>query len=413
MEPLRDSDLLRYLLSQADYDTIINYCRTYVQAQSICKSNVFWIHKAQQDFGTSADEFRNTILSPAQRYLKLLTQNGGVAYGAENFIRLDEFVRRAIQQDRSDLVQYAIDLGFDIWSILLYEYAKKGNKKMVDHYLKLTEDYNPAAQGALEGNHEQLFDYIRSEAPENYDWYWDHLGVAVIQSGNENLFYYIWNLVPEDYNRWGFFELAREAIEMGNQKLFDFIWMNAPEGYNWHLSYLVAPALENENKKLFDHVRSLNPGYDWDYDLLAGAAIEFNHKELFDYVRSLAPRNYPWYYNGFAEQAANDGNKQLFDYIRSLAPEDYDWDFQNLAEITLRSGHKEFFQYIESLAPSNYPWNIDVFANSIIISGNLRLLNWLINEKYPEYPWNYNSMIVIALATEDKEMLDYITKMNL
>ena len=40
---INDPFLLRYLLSQTDYDTVLNYCRSYVQAQEICEDQVSWI----------------------------------------------------------------------------------------------------------------------------------------------------------------------------------------------------------------------------------------------------------------------------------------------------------------------------------------------------------------------------------
>src|SRR5689334_10816439 len=120
---LNDSFLLRTLLFQADYDTILNYCRSHLQAQEICRDKVFWIQKAQKEFNISPNNFRNTTLSPAQRYLELLTQNDGIAYGSEQFISLDKFVKRAIRQNRNDLVEYAINLEFNNWQIPLKEYA--------------------------------------------------------------------------------------------------------------------------------------------------------------------------------------------------------------------------------------------------------------------------------------------------
>lgn len=90
---LNDPFLLRYVLLQANYNTVLEYCRSYFQAQSVCKDNVFWIQKAQKDFGISPDEFRDTASSPVLRYVEFLTQNGGVAIGSENFIPLYEFVK--------------------------------------------------------------------------------------------------------------------------------------------------------------------------------------------------------------------------------------------------------------------------------------------------------------------------------
>jgi hypothetical protein len=52
-----------------------------------------------------------------------------VAVGSEDFITLDEFVKRAIQQDKDHLIQLAGDLGFDNWRIPLFNYSIRGNRE--------------------------------------------------------------------------------------------------------------------------------------------------------------------------------------------------------------------------------------------------------------------------------------------
>lgn len=71
---------------------------------------------------------------------------------------------RSIEQDRPDLVQYITDLGFNDWSMPTYAYAKKGNKELVNYYLSLSKDYQSAANGALDSDHKELVDYIKSLA---------------------------------------------------------------------------------------------------------------------------------------------------------------------------------------------------------------------------------------------------------
>ena len=73
-------------------------------------------------------------LPPNIRYLELLTENGGVAMGSDDFISLDRFVRRAILRNKDYLIQYALSEGFDHWDEALIGYARKGNKEMVDFY---------------------------------------------------------------------------------------------------------------------------------------------------------------------------------------------------------------------------------------------------------------------------------------
>jgi hypothetical protein len=135
---LTDPLIIRNILLGADYDSIISYCSTtHIQGKQICEENAFWEQKALHDFNISFDFFRNTTLTPAQRYLELLTERGGVSKGSEKYINWNNFMKRAIQQDKRNLVQYAIDTGFNNWSIPLREYAAKGNREMVNFFLPI------------------------------------------------------------------------------------------------------------------------------------------------------------------------------------------------------------------------------------------------------------------------------------
>ena len=195
-------ELLWYMLQTANYDDVIEYCRSYIQAKQICRQNVFWIQKAQKDFGIPTNEFVNSRLSSSQRYLQLLTEEGGIAKGAEKYLGLNDFAARSIQQNREDLYQYALDLGFNDWTTALKEYAAKGNKQLVDYYLILTPNYQIAAQGALKGGYLELFNYIRSLAPIDYQWDYTWLAFNALTGGYIDLFNYVRSLAPINYD-WG------------------------------------------------------------------------------------------------------------------------------------------------------------------------------------------------------------------
>ncbi len=91
------------ILLHSDYDTVINYCRTHVGAQRICRDPLFWKVKANVILGIPQQIFEITTLTPAQRYLQLLSQLGGIAYGSERYMDPDQFMVRAIMQNRKDL----------------------------------------------------------------------------------------------------------------------------------------------------------------------------------------------------------------------------------------------------------------------------------------------------------------------
>jgi len=74
------------ILLNTDYDDVITYCRTHKEARFICQDTLFWQQKAQHDFNVSRDHFNDTLLSPIQRYVQLLTDYGGITIGSENFM---------------------------------------------------------------------------------------------------------------------------------------------------------------------------------------------------------------------------------------------------------------------------------------------------------------------------------------
>lgn len=71
---LDDPDILHSFLLYADYEDVINYCRSYKLASQICRNHFFWQQKAQVLLNVATENFNNengTIpRSPALRYLK-------------------------------------------------------------------------------------------------------------------------------------------------------------------------------------------------------------------------------------------------------------------------------------------------------------------------------------------------------
>lgn len=210
--------ILQNILFQLNWDSVINYCLSHKEAQSICRDSVFWEQKSFYDFNIPISVFRDTKLSADQRYLQLLTENGGVGRGSERFISLTELVRRAIRQNREDLVNYAIDQGFISWEILLEEYAVKGNSAKVNEYLKLLPTdygYRKAAEGALKGGYLKLLSEIISSSPTKvFDL--DQLAKAAAISGPEG-------------------------------KVFDFVRSQSPKDHEWNWSEILSGAIASQN----------------------------------------------------------------------------------------------------------------------------------------------------------------------
>lgn len=350
--------LLYHILFYTDYNTVLIYCRSCVQAQQIYQDPVFWEQRAVEILDLPRDIFRAVKLPPAQRYLQLLTERGGVAYGSEKYITLEQCLRRAIQQDRPDLIQYITShLRYDHWLIQLKEYARKSDKKHVDHFLRLTGNYRIAAQGVVEGelgespSSQLLFTEIRAAAPDDYPWNWN--------------------------------KLARLAVKHGHLSLFDDI---RSINCQWNWTELAGAAICI--KDTFEYIRSLAREYQWNWNYLAGQAAMQGNKGMFEYIRSLAPPDYEWHWNGLAEQAVVQGSKGMFEYIKSLTPPDHQWNWNDLAGYAARYGTEGAFEYIYSIAPLEYQWNWNYLSSHALIGGNRLLFDHIRSLAAPDYQWH-------------------------
>lgn len=395
LSPLDDPFLIHHILLYVDYESILNYCRSHKQAGNICRDHVLWERKALQDFDIPRNVFRNTKLSPALRYLQCLTYKGRVTFGSEIFIHLDKFMKLAIRQDRDDLVQYILGSGFDNYSLILREYASKCNLRHVEHFLKLSPDFNAAAVGALSGNHRQFFDYIRSIAPSNYKWCWDDLIWGAVFSNDEALFNHVEALLPKDYDfTWK--DVIYDSVTTGKLKTFEFIRsliLTRTPNYHFRWDFLVSAAAGTGNQGIFDHVRALGLQYSphpfEDWNEWAFGAIKSKNRQLFNHIRSLAPPGFVWEWDEFAIRALRGGDQQLFDCVRELGPQDLNWNWDKLIIGALFSEDSDLIQYVLKLTPSDYvlDWN-EIIAKAM----------WYKNEQIltlvpANFPLNWNEII--------------------
>lgn len=390
------SDLLLQFLLQSDYQTVLNLCQTNTLASQICHQGIFWLQKAEHDFGISPQEFQNTTLSPYQRYLQLYTQHEGVVIGSEQFISWNEFVRRAIRQDKNDLVQYAFDHGF--------------------------QNYLIAASGALRGRYIQLFDDIMKVTPE--DWkrnkgFWHKLFEAAIESGDKNLFSHVikvynkfdtYSSMSALYSSLSWDNLLGTALKIGNLDIFNYLLPLAQNSYNFNYdrnmtwNTIASEALKSGKRELFDYVRSIAPPtVIWFWNMLVDGAIASGNLELFNYIQSIAPANWNWDWNLLASAA---GNKGMFNYIRGLAPANWDWNI--LAAGTLESGNRQLFDYIRSLVPPNYNWNWPNLLYRALHTGDKDLINYIMSLAPTGVNWNIEDLENEAYNSGDKELIDFV-----
>lgn len=120
------------------------------------------------------------FLSDVNSLLQLILVHSIISFTHLHMAELNDFVRDAIREDRQEDINRAFREGFDQWDIPLREYARKNNWDCVEFFLSLEPNYQVAAEGALEGNHHYLFNYIRSIAPPDYQWNWSKLDSTAI-----------------------------------------------------------------------------------------------------------------------------------------------------------------------------------------------------------------------------------------
>lgn len=381
---LYNPDLLYNLLLDLDYEDVINYCRSYKQAALICQTPSFWEQKVLRDFNIPLDIFRNTDLSPAQRYLQISTSKGEIAKGSEQYLSLDEFVKRAILQDREDLLSDALTLGFGNPEVLLKAYTRKGDQVQVDYYLNLIHNnykYQTAVEEALKGGHRELFDHILSVTPQNAPLYIPIALRWAAESGNIQLYNYILTLVPE-------LDMSTVASNIGSA------------------------FLASGNKELFDSFRRTMPAtYDWEWEALVSGAVKSGRKELIDYMVSLVPTNYDLTWDVITDEALRSGNKELFDYIRSLAPYNYNWDWNVLAEQAIVSGNQDLVDYVMSLAPNDYQWNWWALVYEAVKAQNISLFNDIIDQVPHDYELDWNSFLIEAVYINNQRIFDEILEL--
>lgn len=401
-------DVTNLILSYLDYESIINFARTHKQALKICYDNkVFWREKAQKDFGISFEEFNNTKLSSPLRYLQIATENGYVCKGAERFLTGREFAKRAIYYRRSDLLLYAIDIGFKNWKLILKETAKTGDKNSTEEIIKITRDSELAAKGALEGKHKELFSWIYSSM-NNHNWDWLDLLKSAARSGDKDLFDDILTIVSK-----------HNEIDTDDEETIE---------------EFLEEVLENGHKELYEHINnSLSIRRSWQ-NITEGAAIS-NDINLFDDVLSTVPQGEDLNWCYMLSLCIMNNHKNMFDHILGRAPKMSESQWNDLLYCAAATGNRKLIYHIINSMPRNIITNFDDFALGIIIGGNFQLLYeflccykvdwtkllqkaitledlWTFNNILRLVPFNYilnwSTLVAESIAIKNKDIFYYI-----
>jgi len=266
------NDIMFEIMIHADYDDILSYSVTSKTAWKICNQEILWRLKAHRILNLSNDlfdsEFGDFQLTPKQRYLELMSHRGIVGKGSENFIGLNKFVTTAIQMNRPDLVDYGISIGYNNMSELTYLWGVELNIPQLNIYLKLSNNFQKAAEGVLHGGSLHLFTQLYLS--QKY-YFWNYLNLLnhSCLSGNIDLVIYITQITPPDIVvNWE--TLLYTSVISTNVNLVNHILKKLPNYSNWNK--LAADSVISE--AVFWNILNIGPSnHVWDWNLLINETL--------------------------------------------------------------------------------------------------------------------------------------------
>lgn len=401
-------DYIYYLsLLRSDYNDIINYCRTHINGKIICSDKSFWIEKAKNDLNISPKLFNNTDLSPSQRYLELLTINGGVSVGSEYYININKCMKRAIRQDLHDVIKHLLGSTFNNHDLMIKEYAAKGNLEMVKKYLPLSESYfiyQDIAVYAIRNKHLNLFNYFRN-INNNYDV--KTIRRAAVRSGDISIFNYIYSINPDEpiYEA-DFNSLAREAILSGDTgELSSWIFNNT------HVEDLLDFASQSKHKEMFYYLYDMVDDNEISINNLLKYASNIGDDNFFNWILEKYPDwnidIYQWaiMLRGAMKHGRDAVKKKikLINLIDNLS----DIDKQHL-NITIclygsDTGDKDQMDYLIDYLLLLFPNKEDIcwhiMLSSCARSGNIRLVDHILSRAFISYTL-FNPLISASLVND-------------
>lgn len=151
MNKLND-DCLLYILYKMDYDTLVNFFMTNKQYLTIAFEGQFWQQKAQQQLGIDPKIFKerqqkvhehiksDKDLLSDKIFLWYYMNHESIyfsVHGRDCIPSRNEYIKRAAEYGRDDIVDREISGGFDDWDFLITVYARYCKK--LDRLLKFLE----------------------------------------------------------------------------------------------------------------------------------------------------------------------------------------------------------------------------------------------------------------------------------
>ncbi len=441
------SEITQEILLNLDYDSIINFCRVNKQAINFCNDPYFWLSKAKQDFNVTPDFFKSTNLSPSQRYLQILTENGGIASGSIRFLSIEQFTLRAIKKGRLDLYNQGLVDGFESlldlpnnvldkirinsivvadervvgsfyqMNLALEAFASVKNRKMVKRMLENVYDGEScifALRGSLESGDLPFVKYVLSFIPKDYNIDWsDFMPYA---SYSRDVFDFILDKSTDTIN---FGPCIANALSIGNKELANYIFQvsNNPMVYRENSYIILSGAIKYGSLDFFKQILTLYQGVQVDFtDLLIDAAT-LNNYDIVDYIFSLNP-NISIDISYVVSSNQKDMIDHLFTHISKYV---VDWD-----QVIYMTKTDYMLKYIVSIIPPEIKpnWNKIIvnltysgrinYINNIMAIAKKDITNWnnlilsLFNKrnmtikviriimKYApkDYKWNFNNLVV-------------------
>lgn len=248
MEVLRISDLRYELALHLDYDTLINYFRASYLLAEISKSAFFWQEKARLDFGTLPRDFHETFLSPAERYLQIMTHHGRLAKGSEKFLGQNPFLQMAVAHGREDLVDYLLERGYTNLKNLCLQYALQNRFDQVQAISGWTCPRIAIAvviKGNLEIVKYLLSEISLSQIPKRE---LDNMIMDAIQSKNLSLVQYLIEVFIDRRLQMKWLSFITISLHTGDIPIFKYIMSKYPlkEKIFWSRIYHLAFSSGNQ-----------------------------------------------------------------------------------------------------------------------------------------------------------------------
>lgn len=352
--PLEDQyQILSYLPPQ----DVLKLCQTNKYYQLLCNNNDFWIFRANNEFGISADEFNDTNLTPNLRYLQLLSTVGDRCVpGSEQFISENECLKRSARDNDINTLDY---------------FLKNKNNKI--YY---------ALIGSAEGNNLNLLRKLISiYGSNNYDKF--ELKIALTHSiinDNVEMFIFLLNLI-ESAN---FTFYNPSQYELLNTSLYE--------------------AANNNSINIINYLDSL--GFN-DPNIILNAAANSNSLPLIEYAIKKGALDY----NDALINAIIANNISLIDYFIDIGAN----NFHHALRISSEHGNLNAFQHIiNQMKKLNIEINPDD-VDDIIFAGlshkgkeNLNLIKYILNLPHLRVNNLSNSIKIASKQDKNNDILRYL-----